>query len=159
MMPLSTSPVPAVASAGRAQVVDGGRAVGARDDRVVALEHDDRLRAPRRLARAVQAAAADLLARDPQQPPELAGVRREDGRARARGERLERAGVGVEPVGVEQQRDLGARRERAHERERALAAPGARAEHERARPRERRQRVVDARRASARRRRRAGRAS
>ena len=48
------------------------------------------------------------------------------------GERLEPAGVGVEAVGVEQQRHVGARRELAHERERALAAPGAGPEDERA---------------------------
>ena len=154
MMPLSTSPVPAVASAGALEVVDGGGPVGPRDDRVVALEHDDRLRAPRRLARAAQPAAADLLARRAEQPRELAGVGREHGRRGARGERLEPARVGVEAVGVEQQRDLGAGRQRAQERERPVAAARARAEHERPGARDRRERVIDGRRAPALRRRR-----
>jgi hypothetical protein len=113
------------------------------DDRVVALQHDDGVRALRGLLRAAQPPPLDVVARRAEQAGELAGVRRQHGRRRALRERVERPGVGVEPVGVEQQRDGRARRERAHEGDRRDAAPHAGTEHERPRAGGRLERGID----------------
>ena len=70
------------------------------DQRVVALEHDERPRARRRLARVVQARAVDLARVDLEQPPELAGVRGEDGGPRPVVQHLEvptTGGISLKP--------------------------------------------------------------
>src|SRR5919198_5660128 len=66
-----------------------------------------------------------------EQAPELAFVRREDRRRAARGEGVEAPGVRVEAVGVQDDRDVGARHELAGESERAVAAADAGADDER----------------------------
>ena len=105
--PESTSPVPAVASAGLPPGLTASGPPGRGDDRVVALEQHHGPAALGRLARA----------------GEPRGVRSRRGRARAAGrarpraasarwapsrsaKQLERAGVRVQPVGVHQQRRL-----------------------------------------------------
>ncbi len=85
-VPVRTSPVPAVASAGLEIALIASRSpsplVG--DDRVVALEDDDRAAAPRRLAGVLEAALADRRRLGLEQPAELALVRGEHGRVRPR---------------------------------------------------------------------------
>ena len=132
MTPPSTSPVPAVASIGALSGFTTAAAVGRRDDRVVALEHDDRLCALGRLARVAQPRRLHGVALDVEEPPELARVGRQDRRRAARRERLEPGRVGVEAVGVEDERDLRAGRNLARELLRLVLAADPRAEDERA---------------------------
>ncbi len=128
-MPLRTSPVPAVASAGVAPGLTATAPLGVHDQRVVALEDDDRLRLCGRLAGVVQAPGLDLRAVEAEQAPELALVGGDHGRRGAAGERLEASGVGVEAVGIEDHRDVGALGDGAGEFGGAVTAPeaGARA--------------------------------
>ena len=112
---------------------DGDRPAGRGDDRVVALEDDDAVAALGRLARGREAVRADLVRVLLEKAPQLAGVRRDHGRLGARGEALERARVGVQAVGVEDERQVGAAGDLARDRERGVRAPEARAEDERRR--------------------------
>ena len=114
-----------------AERADRGGPVGRGDDRVVALQHDDRLGAPRRVARALQPLSLDGVAVGPQQPAELARVRREDRRRAALRERLQVAGVRVQAVGIEDEGDAGAAVDVACERERVVRAAEAGPEDER----------------------------
>ena len=78
------------------------RPSGRGDERVVALEHDDRAGRAAAASRAWRRRARlDCVAVDAEQPPELARVRRQDGRRRAARRALQRARVRVEAVGVE----------------------------------------------------------
>ena len=125
-----------VAGAGRGErrapaAADCDAPVRMRDQRVVALEHDDRLALLGRRARVSQPLALDVLAVEPQQARELAGVRREDRRVSAAGQRAQAPGVCVQTVGVEHHRRLHRGGELAREGDTALAAPQSRAERER----------------------------
>ena len=82
--------VPAVASAGAAAAADR-QPLPVGDERVVALEHDDRAAALGCLARAGKPMLADLGRVAPEQPAQLAGVGRQHGRGFARRERLRAA--------------------------------------------------------------------
>ena len=114
MMPVSTSPLPAVAKRRTAGGVQRHRAVGAGHHRARALEQHDRARPLGQRPGRGQAVAAHRRAH---QPLVLAGVGGEDGgRAqRAAGvERREVAGQRVEAVGVEHERRSGLGHDRAH---------------------------------------------
>jgi hypothetical protein len=76
------------------------------DDRVVALQDDDRPAALRGLARASQPRRGHVRRLALQKPAELSGVRRDDSRGAALGEQLELPGERVQPVGVDEQRAL-----------------------------------------------------
>ena len=65
MMPVSTSPVPAVASAGATGGVDRDAAVGVGDDGAGPLEQHDRPAAVGELARGRDPVVADRVAREP----------------------------------------------------------------------------------------------
>ena len=133
MTPESTSPVPAVASAGAPPGEIATPPPGCRDQRVVALEHDDRPRARGRRPRVAQPVRADLARLDAEQAAELAGVRGEH-RRRASGAGTSCARERVEAVGVEHQRHLDALAQLARERPRAVRAPEAGPEHDRVGP-------------------------
>ena len=106
---------------------DGDAAAGLGDQRVVALQHDDRARRRGGLAHVVQAARPTSSLSIPSSRPSSPswGVRTV-GAVRAR-ERPEVAGVGVEAVGVEHDRDLGLAHEPRANACRAVGAAQARA--------------------------------
>ncbi len=111
-MPARTSPVPAVASAGAETTLTAHRTVRLRDDRVVALEDDDTAPERRGLARAVEPVLTDLIRVFFEEPPELACVRCDHGRLGPRGEAVEPTRVGVQAIGVEDERQRRLRRDR-----------------------------------------------
>ena len=105
MTPERTSPVPAVARPGASPGETAHAAVRRGDQRVVALEHDDRAGLGGRGAGVGEPVGLDLGGVELQQAPELAGVRREHRRRRTGAEQLAGApGERVEPVGVDEQR-------------------------------------------------------
>ena len=117
---------------GREAARDRHTTVGRRHQRVVALQHDDRLGLGRGLAGVVEAVAADLLRVDAEQPAELAGVRRHHGRPRPRPHELlhRPAGERTEPVGVDHERDVDALDQLARELLGALLLADPRAQHD-----------------------------
>ena len=131
--------MPAVARAGapprRHRDAPGGRG----DERVVALEHDERLGARgRRGAHGAGARAATACESTSSSRPSspACGVRTVGQRRCA--QVLQAAGERVEPVGVEHERDVDALDQLAHERLRALRAAEAGAEHDGVRAADRR---------------------
>ncbi len=95
--------------------VDGHPTGGLGDQRVIALQHDDRLRLLGRRAYVAQTLAFDLLAAHLQQPAQLARMRGQHGWRGSRCQLAQASRVRVQPVGVEHQRDLRPVRELAGE--------------------------------------------
>ena len=109
--PLRTSPVPAVASAGVAPGLIADEAVGPRDERVVALEHDDRARLRRRpRARGARRCALTSSLEPPSRRPSSPACGVSTVGAAALAQLAEALGVRVEPVGVEHERHVAAAR-------------------------------------------------
>ena len=105
--PTSTSPVPAVASAGVPPRADRHGPAGRGDDRVVALQQDDRAAALGRLARAGEPVRArPRRTRRSSSRPSSPSCGVSTVGACALAQRLEPPGVGVQAVGVDQQRHL-----------------------------------------------------
>ncbi len=102
--------------------------VGRCDDRVRALQQDDRLEASGHFACGLETMRADPLGVAAQKPPELAGVRGEDRGRRA----LDRLEV-EECVGVDDRRKIHLLEQRTNERAPLRGSPEARADGERIR--------------------------
>jgi hypothetical protein len=130
---------------GRGARADRGEPVGLRDDRVVALEDDDRSRHGRGLAGARQAMRLDLVARAAEQAPELALMRRDDHRRAGCAQVAEALGVRVQAVGIQEHRYGAGAHEPPRELQRPVGAAEPGTDDQRAATLGHREHVVDAR--------------
>ena len=127
IVPARTSPVPAVASAGAETTLTATGPPGAAT--IVSSPLSTTTQPPRSAASRAHARRCAPISSESllEQAPQLAGVRRDHRGLRARGEALERAGVGVQAVGVDHERQLGAGSNVAGDRKRSVGLGRARA--------------------------------
>ena len=124
-MPVRMSPVPPVAMPGIAGRIHPRAPVRQGDDGAIALQHQNQVMIAREAARDIEPVGLYCLDRDARQSRHLAGMRREHQRPPAAIEQIGLALEGVQPVGIDHQRNLGLVHRFVNELHRLRIAPDA----------------------------------